>query len=197
MNEEWYRALRIFSVSSLFLFIFSSYQAAVSADNIHTHTHWPNARCRRDDTEMDRVLHSVSRVRLFFSSLSARLLLINLSQPTKLTISVVIVTTLILFPVAAVATRRRLRWWRLHHPFRNIGQHIYYCNLFDYDFISFRMSLSMIDIKPTCFEISINNNYKKYLSREFPQHQWLFFETGINLVKGWETLFGRMEIFPP
>lgn len=140
-----------FSVFSFFhSFFFSSYQAAVSADNIHTHTHWPNARCRRDDTEMDRVLHSVSHVRLLFSSLSARLLLINLSQPAKLTISVVIVTTLILFLVAAVATRRR-RWWRLHHPFRNIGQHIYHCNSFDYDFVSFRMSLSMIDIKQTCF----------------------------------------------
>lgn len=135
----------LFCFLVFFFVLFLSYQAAVSADNIHTHTHWPNAWCRRDDTEMDRVLHSVSRVRLLFSSLSIRLLLINLSQPAKLTISVVIVTTLILFLVAAVATRRR-RWWRLHHPFRNIGQHIY-CNSFDYDFVSFRMSLSMIDIK--------------------------------------------------
>lgn len=51
------------SLVYVFSFFFaSSYQAAVSADN----THWPNARCRRDDTEMDRVLHSVSRARFLF-----------------------------------------------------------------------------------------------------------------------------------
>lgn len=51
--------------------------------------------------------------------------LVNVSNRLlKLTISGAIVTTLILFLVAAVATRRRRRW-RLHHPFRNIGQQIY------------------------------------------------------------------------
>lgn len=52
----------------------------------------------------------------------------------KLTISGAIVTTFF-FLVAAVATRRRRRW-RLHHPFRNIGQQIYHCNCSDYAFIS-------------------------------------------------------------
>lgn len=87
---------------------------------------------------------------LLFDSLFARLLLINLFffQPAKLTISAAIVTTLILFLVAAVATRRR-RWWRLHHPFRNIGQQIYHCNLSDYDSVSLRMFLSMLDMKYT------------------------------------------------
>lgn len=133
-------------LSSLFFhsFFFIMSGSSLSRQHTHTHTHWPNARCRRDDTEMDRVLHSVSHVRLLFSSLSARLLLINLSQPTKLTISVVIVTTLILFLVAAVATRRR-RWWRLHHPFRNIGRHIYHCKSFDYDYFVYVPHVSEYD----------------------------------------------------
>jgi hypothetical protein len=124
-------------LSFISAFFFSLYQAAVSADNAH----WPNARCRRNDTDMDRVLHSVSRARSLFNSLSARLLLINLFQSAKLTtLSAAIVTTLIFFLVAAIATRRR-RWWRLYHPFRNIGQQIYHCNSFDYDSVLLRMTL--------------------------------------------------------
>jgi len=112
------------TLSFISAFFFSLYQAAVSTDNAH----WPNARCRRNDTDMDRVLHSVSRARSLFNSLSARLLLINRFQSAKLTtLSAAIVATLIFFLVAAIATRRR-RWWRLYHPFRNIGQQIYHCN---------------------------------------------------------------------
>lgn len=108
-------------------------QAAVPAGN----THRANAQCRRYDTKKNRVLHSVVHVSLPFISRSVLVVvLVNVpNRLLKLTISGAIVTTLILFLVAAVATRRRRRW-RLHHPFRNIGQQIYHCNWSDYAFVS-------------------------------------------------------------
>lgn len=57
-------SLRGFSILS---FAFFSFASSISGSSLsRQHTHWPNARCRRDDTEMDRVLHSVSRARFLF-----------------------------------------------------------------------------------------------------------------------------------
>lgn len=59
-------SLLSFFFSFFFFFFFIVSGSSLSRQHTRTHTHWPNARCRRDDTEMDRVLHSVSHVRWLF-----------------------------------------------------------------------------------------------------------------------------------
>lgn len=155
-NNIWcYAYLCCFLFCLFFCFFFVFIMSGSSLSRQHTLGKCTMQTGRHRDGSCPAFSFACAIIFVFFSSLSIRLLLINLSQPTKLTISAAIVTTLILFLVAAVATRRR-RWWRLRHPFRNIGQQIYHCNSFDYDSASLRMSLSMIDIK-TYFEISTNN----------------------------------------
>lgn len=115
-------------------------QAAVPAGN----THRANAQCRRYDTKKNRVLHSVVHVSLPFNSRSVLVLVNVLNRLLKLTISGAIVTTLRWFCLVTEVSTRRRRRWRLHHPFRNIGQQIYHCNLSDYAFVSRQLGCSMV-----------------------------------------------------